>query len=75
MTEKINSSLRESPIARWIALILVSVTMFFAYMFVDVLAPLSTMLESNLGWTPEVFGTVGGAEFFLNVFVFFLIFA
>jgi len=44
-------------------------------MFIDVLAPLSTMLESKLGWTPEVFGTVGGAEYFLNVFVFFLIFA
>ena len=75
MTEKINSSLRESPIARWIALILISSTMFFAYMFIDVLAPLSTLLESKLGWTPEVFGTVGGAEYFLNVFVFFLIFA
>ena len=75
MTEKINSSLRESPIARWIALILVSITMFFAYMFIDVLAPLSTMLEKELSWTPEIFGTVGGAEYFLNVFVFFLIFA
>ena len=76
MITKINSSLRESSTARWIALILVSITMFFAYMFVDVLAPLQDMLEkSNLGWKPEVFGTVGGAEFFLNVFVFFLIIA
>lgn len=75
MTEKINSSLRESPTARWIALILVSVTMFFAYMFIDVIAPLSTMLETQLGWTPDIFGAVNGAEFFLNVFVFFLIFA
>ena len=45
-------------------------------MFADVLAPLQDMLEkSTLGWKPEVFGAVGGAEFFLNVFVFFLIIA
>jgi hypothetical protein len=49
--------------------------MFFAYMFVDVLAPLKLMLEVDLKWTPEVFGAVGGAEFFLNVFVLFLIIA
>ncbi len=75
MTEKINSTLRESPVARWIALLLVASTMFFAYMFADVLAPLSSMLETQLNWSPAVFGTVGGAEFFLNVFVFFLILA
>ena len=75
MIEKINSSLRESSVARWIALVLVSITMFFAYMFMDVIAPLATLLETQLSWTPDVFGTVCGAEFFLNVFVFFLIFA
>jgi len=75
MTEKINSSLRESPTARWIALILVSVTMFFAYMFFDVIAPLSTMLETELGWAPDIFGSVSGSAYVLNVFVFFLIFA
>ena len=44
MTEKITKSLRESATARWIALILVSSTMFFAYMFVDVLSPLKELL-------------------------------
>jgi MFS family permease len=49
--------------------------MFFAYMFIDVLAPLSTMLEQSLKWTPDTFGSVAGSEYFLNVFAFFLIFA
>jgi MFS family permease len=75
MKEKITSALNESKTARWIALILISTTMFFAYFFVDVVAPLQTMLETDYKWTPEVFGMLGGSEFFLNVFAFFLIFS
>lgn len=75
MTEKIHTTLRDSAVARWTALILLSLTMFFAYMFIDVLAPLSTMLETSLSWTPDTFGAVAGSEYFLNVFAFFLIFA
>ncbi len=60
---------------RWTALVLIALMMFFAYMFVDVLSPISTMLETSRGWTPEVYGTVAGSEYFLNVFVLFLIFA
>jgi MFS family permease len=75
MTTTIDQTLRDSKFARWTALVLLSSTMFFAYMFIDVLAPLSTMLETNLQWSPDTFGTVAGSEFFLNVFAFFLIFA
>lgn len=75
MTEKITKSLRESATARWFALLLVSLTMFFAYMFVDVLAPLKDLLETQKGWSSENFGAVGGSEFFLNVFAFMLIFS
>lgn len=75
MTEKINALLKDSPVARWTALILIASTMFFAYMFVDVLSPLQTLLESERGWNPSVFGMEEGSEFFLNVFAFFLIFA
>jgi MFS family permease len=71
--EKIKASLRESATARWIALGLISLTMFFAYFFVDVAAPLQSLLERNHGWSPETFGMLGGSEFFLNVFAFFLI--
>lgn len=73
MKEKVQTLLNESKTARWIALILISSTMFFAYFFVDVVAPLQTMLETQYKWTPEVFGMLGGSEFFLNVFAFFLI--
>jgi len=75
MTEKVIRSLRDTSYGRWLALILVSITMFFAYMFVDVLSPLKDLLETRKGWSSENFGTVGGSEFVLNVFIFFLIFA
>lgn len=75
MTEQFHQTLRDSAVARWTALIMLSLTMFFAYMFIDVLAPLSTLLESSHQWTPDTFGIVAGSEYFLNVFAFFLIFA
>lgn len=70
-----HESMRESVILRWSALILVALTMFFAYMFVDVLSPLQTLLQEQKGWTPEVYGTFASSEYFLNVFVLFLFFA
>lgn len=71
----IHQTMRDSAVLRWAALILISSTMFFAYMFVDVLSPLQTMVEGQLGWSPDVYGVFVGSEYFLNVFVFFLIFA
>lgn len=73
MTQKVKNLLSESKTARWIALLLISLTMFFAYFFVDVAAPLQKLLETNYKWSPEVFGMLGGSEFFLNVFAGFLI--
>lgn len=75
MVEKIHQTLRDSKVARWTALILIASTMFFAYMFVDVLSPLQTALETQKGWSPDNYGTFAGSEYFLNVFAFFLIFA
>ena len=75
MTEQIKKKLSDSALARWAALFLLSSMMFFAYMFVDVISPLKTMIEESLSWNSSVYGTVVGAEYFLNVFVFFLIFA
>ncbi|MBQ5394943.1 MAG: MFS transporter [Alistipes sp.] len=49
--------------------------MFFAYMFVDVMSPLKSLVESSRGWSSSTFGTYAASEYFLNVFVFFLIFA
>ena len=75
MKEQIQMKLNDSPFARWAALILVALMMFFAYMFVDVMSPLKSLVESNLGWNNTVFGTYAASEYFLNVFCFFLIFA
>ncbi len=72
---KVNKLLNDSFVARWSALILVALMMFFAYMFVDVLSPLSTLLETSKGWSAETYGTFCSSEYFLNVFAFFLIFA
>lgn len=60
---------------RWAALILIASMMFFAYMFVDVMSPLKSLIESSRGWDSSTFGTYAASEYFLNVFVFFLIFA
>ncbi|MBP6428956.1 MAG: MFS transporter [Bacteroidales bacterium] len=74
MTEKLRTSMRDSKTMRWIALLLISSTMFFAYFFVDVVAPLKTLLEQDpYFWSNETFGMLGGSEFFLNVFAGFLI--
>ncbi|MFA5768287.1 MAG: MFS transporter [Bacteroidales bacterium] len=72
---KVSILLKDKAVVRWSMLVLLASMMFFAYMFVDVLSPLKSMLETTRGWSSETFGTVTGAEYFLNVFVLFLIFA
>lgn len=67
--------LRDKTWARWTALFLLASAMFFAYIFVDVLSPLQEYLQSTKGWDPSAYGRFAGSETFLNVFVFFLIFA
>ena len=67
--------LRDKAWARWTALVLLAGAMFFAYIFMDVLSPLQQYLQSENGWDPDAYGRFAGSETFLNVFVFFLIFA
>ena len=75
MVQTIQRKLNDSAFVRWSALILIALMMFFAYMFVDMLSPLKSQLESSLGWDSGTFGTYAASEYFLNVFCFFLIFA
>lgn len=75
MTDKIHQTLRDSKGARWTALVLLASAMFFGYIFMDVLSPLQELLQTQRGWSPSVYGRYAGSETFLNVFVFFLIFA
>ena len=73
MSEKINKLMNDSALARWSVLILVALMMFFAYMFVDVMSPLKSLVESSLGWNSSVFGTYAASEYILNVCGFLLI--
>lgn len=73
MSETVRKFLNDSPAARWTALILVALMMFFAYMFVDVMSPLQSLVEQQRGWTPDVFGTYAAAEYILNVCGFLIV--
>ncbi|QFQ11736.1 MFS transporter [Pseudoprevotella muciniphila] len=68
-------TLRDSAAMRWIALLLLALAMFCSYIFMDILSPIKDLMLSQRGWDSTAFGTMQGAETFLNVFVFFLIFA
>lgn len=69
MQEKLN----DKPWARWSALFIVAFTMMAAYYVNDVMAPLKSMLETQLHWTSGEFGFFTGAYSFLNVFLLMLI--
>ena len=74
-TDKIQQTLRDSAGVRWAALLLLASAMFFSYIFMDILSPIKDLMQSTRGWDSTAFGTMQGSETFLNVFVFFLIFA
>jgi len=73
--EKIQQTLRDSAAARWTALLLLALATFCSYIFMDILSPIKELMQSTRGWDSTAFGTMEGSETFLNVFVFFLIFA
>lgn len=75
MTEKIQLTLRDSKAARWTVLLLLAFAMFCSYIFMDILSPIKDLMQSTRDWDSTAFGTMQGSETFLNVFVFFLIFA
>ena len=79
--EKVNQNIIESgrrllsdkAWARWTALALVASMMLFAYMFVDVMSPLQSLIQTQRGWSPDAFGYYAGAEYILNVFGFLIL--
>ncbi|MCX4335552.1 MAG: MFS transporter [Bacteroidales bacterium] len=73
MTETIKRFMNDSAIARWSALVLIASMMFFAYMFVDVMSPLKSLVEQSRNWDSTVFGTYAASEYILNVFGFLII--
>lgn len=74
MEQKIQT-LRDSASMRWTVLLLLSFAMFCSYIFMDILSPIKDLMQSERGWDSTAFGTMQGSETFLNVFIFFLIFA
>ena len=73
MTATLKRFLNDYPAARWAALILIALMMFFAYMFVDVMSPLKSLIEEQRGWDSGVFGTYAASEYILNVCGFLII--
>ena len=67
MGEKVARFINDRPSMRWTALILIALMMLFGYMFVDVMSPLQQLVESERGWSPDVFGKYASAEYLLNV--------
>ena len=75
MSQELKTTLRDSAGMRWTALLLLALAMFCSYIFMDILSPIKDLMQETRGWDSTAFGTMQGSEVFLNVFVFFLIFA
>ncbi len=75
MTQTTIKTLRDSAAMRWTALLLLALAMFCSYVFMDILSPIKDLMQETRGWDSAAFGRMQGAEVFLNVYVFFLIFA
>ena len=75
MIDSGTKTLRDSAAVRWTVLLLLAFAMFCSYIFMDILSPIKDLMQSTRGWDSTAFGTMQGSETFLNVFVFFLIFA
>lgn len=82
MTKQLQQKLSESKTARWTALLIVSITMMFAYFFTDVMSPLEPLLTAakggeeglGLGWSSSEYGWFSGAYGLMNVYLLLLFF-
>ena len=74
MVETIKRKISDSPAARWTVLCLVSFTMLTGYVITDVMAPLKTMLEQQLGWDSSDYGIFTSGYGLFNIFLLMLVF-
>lgn len=72
--QQLRKTLRDSKKARWIALVILSFTMFAGYMFTEVISPLKPILERSLGMDSSDYGFITSAYGIFNVFLLMLIF-
>ena len=75
----LKQTLRDSWVARWTALIIVSFTMMWGYFLTDAMSPLMDMLgisveQGGMGWSASDFGNFNWAYMWFNVFFFALLF-
>jgi MFS family permease len=75
MKDNVVKLMKDIPAVRWTALVFLAFAMFCAYIFMDILSPIKDLMLSTRNWDSTAFGTMQGSETFLNVFIFFLIFA
>ncbi len=73
MTQVLQQTLRDKPLARWSALVIVSITMMCGYFLTDVISPLESILTKS-GWSSEEYGFFSGAYGYINVFLLMLFF-
>ncbi len=71
--ETVTNTLRDSKVARWTALAIVSFTMLCGYYLSDVMSPLKPLLEKELLWSSYEYGVFTGAYGWFNVLLFMLI--
>jgi len=71
---EIKKVLRESAVARWSVLLLISYVMAANYYFYDALSPLKSVLQEKLGFSSEDYGWVQGFYAFPNTFLLMAIF-
>ena len=71
--ETVTNTLRDSKVARWSALAVVSFTMLCGYYLTDVMAPLKPLLEKELLWNSAQYGIFTSAYGWFNVFLLMLI--
>lgn len=67
MKEKIQQSLRDSSLTRWLMVFLVSALMFATYWFQDFYGGIKPLLESQFGFTSSQFGDMLLATSFANM--------
>jgi nitrate/nitrite transporter NarK len=66
---EIKKVIRDSAVARWGVLLLVSYVMAANYYFYDALSPLKSVLQQHLGFSSEDYGWVEGFYAFPNTFL------
>lgn len=65
----IKQTLRDSAVARWSAVILISIMMFSSYCFYDIFAAIKPNLQAQTGISNAEYGAIVGAYSFTNVFL------